>query len=620
LVKTYDRLEGIVGKPDEYGNTLLPSNHMAANTDICVTIDGNGIFRRATEDAQNIVIPCTKNSSVRTRDIESHPHPLHEQLGFLTGGSEKNRKYMGQLESWKRCNPKVSAVYDYIKNGTLPDDLRKSGITVDAAHYDEEGKPLDDRKIKEVQKKLDKLLIRFSVEIPGDLTPELWHDRNVANAWISYCEKSSGAEMLCYITGDMKPMVTKHPKGINSSANGAKLVSCNDDKNYTYRGRFTQQEQANAISAEASHKAHAGLKYLIATQGYKCETQAIVAWSVDDGEKQLNPFSDSLGLYEDVTQTGTDQLIEARGLIATDYAKRLRNALSGYGKPDIASRRVAVIATDAPTTGRMSVTFYQDMFEKEYQKRIALWHESCCWHFTRKIEGEVRNCIIAPSADSITSAIFGEQKGEGYKKIKKQIRERLLHHILCGEAIDWAWVKAAAQRTSNPFSYDKKGGGWDKFEWESAISVTCAIARKFYIDRKEELDLELEKTRTDRDYLFGRLLAIADRLESHARYLQTGKNDTDKRPTNAVRYMQRFAMKPYNTWGLLFGQLNPYIQRLNGANWYQTQIDEIQSLFISIEEFESDKPLSAKYLMGYSLQRIELNQKKNKEGNTNESE
>ena len=116
--------------------------------------------------------------------------------------------------------------------------------------------------------------------------------------------------------------------------------------------------------------------------------------------------------------------------------------------------------------------------------------------------------------------------------------------------------------------------------------------------------MELERTCADRDYLFGRLLAVADRLESHARYLQTGKNDTEKRPTNAVRYMAAFAAKPLRTWKLIFDQLNPYIQRLDGAEWYQRQVDEIMALF-NPEEC-SDKPLGGKYLLGYSLQRRAL--------------
>jgi len=254
--------------------------------------------------------------------------------------------------------------------------------------------------------------------------------------------------------------------------------------------------------------------------------------------------------------------------------------------------------------------------------------------------------------------VYGETKEKSYKKIQKQAhkekqkqvydpiqrraRERILHHIVCGEPFDFGWVSAATYRVSNPFSYQKQEGGWDKEKWENAMSVTCAIVRKYYIEKKEEFILELDTTLCDRDYLFGRLLAIADRLESHARYLQTKEDDKEKhetkkddteeddekkdeeekddekRPTNAVRYMPAFAVKPLRTWKLIFDQLNPYIQRLDGAEWYQSQIDEIMSLFGS-DDFK-DRALDGKYLLGYSLQRRAIyNEIKSKRGGkTNE--
>ncbi len=131
--------------------------------------------------------------------------------------------------------------------------------------------------------------------------------------------------------------------------------------------------------------------------------------------------------------------------------------------------------------------------------------------------------------------------------------------------------------------------------------------------------MELDAKCTDRSYLFGRLLALADRIESHARYIQTGKDDTEKRPTNAVRYMTAFSSKPLRTWTLIMKQLNPYIQRLDGAIWYQKQIDEIMSLFQYPEEV-SDSALNGKYLLGYSLQRRAFfNDNQNEEETNNES-
>jgi CRISPR-associated protein Csd1 len=331
-----------------------------------------------------------------------------------------------------------------------------------------------------------------------------------------------------------------------------------------------------------------------------------------------------------VEKTETDKLLEAQGELGTDYARKLRAALHGMGSvKEItnAARLVAIIATDAATEGRMGVIFYQALWENEYKDRILAWHESCCWSF--RFKG--KSYISAPSVKEIIEVVFGESKGKrsdgeddkGYVIIQKQARERILRNIICGEPLSRSWVSAAVKRVSSPFSYGKADGGWDKPKWEYKLNVACAVVRKYYYEKKEEFQLNLDNGCTDRDYLFGRLLAIADRLESYARYLQTGGDakakkgtiksttqdtnddkDKDKRPTNAVRYMSAFAAKPLRTWLLIFNNLNPYIQRLNSAEWYQRQIDGVMSLF-SADGFD-DKPLGGKYLLGYSLQRKEL--------------
>jgi len=590
LAETYDRLNNIVGVPDDKGNILLPPNHMASNTDVCVTIDGEGNFRRADEGKLNIIIPCTEDSASRANNPS--PHPLHEQVDFLALDDKKRAQYISQLSKWASYNNKVKSVYEYIINNTLVDDLGRSGVKTDS-------------------EKLGKLFIRFSVETStDDLTPQLWKDESVIKAWQDFCTHNQSKDAgLCYVTGTLDNIRIKHPKGINPIVNHAKLISCNDSTNYTYRGRFIESEQANAIGGTASHKAHAMLKYLIATQGYKCDSQAVVAWAVDDGEKAVSPFTDSLGIYGN----GDNDLIEARGNLDDQYAKSFIDALSSMGnagKLKEHKRTIAVIAVDAATTGRMAVTFYKELREDEYIEKIIDWHKSCCWLFRNKSVFYKS----APGDDKIMTAIYGDIKGENYGKFKKQLRERLLNCILNGERINRAWLFAVTQHASSPFSYIKQDGSWDAYKWEVMVNTACAIARKINKENGEVYALELENTRTDRDYLFGRLLAVADQIESHARYLQMGKNDTDKRPTNAVRYMSAFAAKPFRTWELIYRQLSPYIQRLNGGEWYQRQIDEIMSLFNN-NEYENEKSLNGNYLMGYSLQRRALKLKNNVEEN-----
>jgi CRISPR-associated protein Csd1 len=581
LVETYDRVSDIAGVADAKGCVLWPLNHMVAKSAVCVTIDREGRFRHAEAQEMRIIIPYTEASASRTGNLA--PHPLHEQLKFLALDEDKRAKYLEQLATWKDSHAKVTAVYQYILGGTLTDDLQKSGIKT------EDG------------------IIRFRVEIPDDMTPSLWEDKDVIQAWETYCANAlTDNEALCYATGRFAPRAGKHLKGINPITYNALLISCDDNSNFTYRGRFTKAWQANAISTNASHKAHAMLNYLIVSQGHRCGSQAVVAWAIDDGKAVPDPFksSDALGIYEDAAdETGKG----AQWELGTAFAKKIRDALRGRGTVESLknnARKVAIIATDAATTGRMSITFYQELNEAEYFDRLVAWHESCCWWMNIN----KRKLISAPSINRIIEVVFGEKKGDNYEKIQKQARERLLHHIVCDEPLDRGWISAAVARVSNPFSFDKKDSGWDEWRWRNTVNVACAVVRKYYHDKKEEFALELEPSCRDRDYLFGRLLAIADKLESHARYVQ-GSDGSDKRPTNAVRYMSAFVSKPLRTWGLIYNQLNPYIQRLNGAEGYQRQIDEIMSLF-NPGELNDTRSLGGKYLLGYSLQRRALGNKK----------
>ncbi|MFP3361001.1 type I-C CRISPR-associated protein Cas8c/Csd1, partial [Planococcus sp. SIMBA_143] len=78
----------------------------------------------------------------------------------------------------------------------------------------------------------------------------------------------------------------------------------------------------------------------------------------------------------------------------------------------------------------------------------------------------------------------------------------------------------------------------ETWEWEKTLSITCALARKSLLEKKEEWNVALDQENNNRDYLFGRLLAVADVFERRA----LGKEE--KRATNAIRYMNSFAQQP----------------------------------------------------------------------------
>lgn len=115
--------------------------------------------------------------------------------------------------------------------------------------------------------------------------------------------------------------------------------------------------------------------------------------------------------------------------------------------------------------------------------------------------------------------------------------------------------------------------------------------------------MALEESRTTRDYLYGRLLAIAERIEETALRMAD-----ENRPTNAARLMQRFADRPFSTWRTIELGLQPYIQRLQSNKWAgflvnrKKEMDDVYGLFRT-EDFSIDKPLTGEFLLGYHCQK-----------------
>ena len=186
--------------------------------------------------------------------------------------------------------------------------------------------------------------------------------------------------------------------------------------------------------------------------------------------------------------------------------------------------------------------------------------------------------------------MYGKPKSasdEGYKKLKKIARERLIHCIFDGETMPRDYVRAAVRCASAPLANE---GNFDEL-----VAITCAMVKK---NEKEVYDLSLERELKKRDYLFGRLLGAADSLESYVNY----KSGND-RTTIALRYMNAFSQKPFKTWKIIRESLNPYIQSFKGhKNLALSEIEEIETLF-SIADFENDTALKGTYLLGYSCEK-----------------
>ena len=135
------------------------------------------------------------------------------------------------------------------------------------------------------------------------------------------------------------------------------------------------------------------------------------------------------------------------------------------------------------------------------------------------------------------------------------------------------------------------GGNWILF-----IRLHPQIAEKM------KLDLENQ----DRSYLFGRLLAVCEKVERRA------YDRGETRDPNAIRLQSAFVNHPMQTWKILEGLLNPYFQKLRPGSreYYRELISQIVTSFREDDAAVLNQELKETYLLGYYLQRAELNKKR----------
>ena len=147
------------------------------------------------------------------------------------------------------------------------------------------------------------------------------------------------------------------------------------------------------------------------------------------------------------------------------------------------------------------------------------------------------------------------------------------------------------------------------------LSLASSMVKKKRIEQGEKWTMALNRDSKNRSYLFGRLLAVADRIEYRS-------YSEGARQTNAKRYMNMFSQRPSRTWQIIAERVEPYKQKLSTGEMlhYDHLIEEICQNFAE-NDFLDDSPLDGLYLLGYYHQSYELrNKNEAKESEENENE
>jgi CRISPR-associated protein Csd1 len=633
LNKTYDSVIGKTGS-DESKTPLLPVSHTTVQAQISVTVDMDGNFVSASaipKEAATTVIPCTEASGARTSG--KAPHPLCDTLEYIAGdilayydveGESNTRpskpkdsknienikmahqEYLDLLKEWcesRYGDDRLSAVLKYVERGSLCSDLVNCGIL----RLDEEGMLITkwDKETMGEKPELYSVLVGPSVKsfvrwavYKSDGGDEDLSDPEIWSLWKDFYDSKVKEIDICMVTGEKVQIAEYHPAKIRNAGDSAKLISSNDKSGFTFRGRFITSREACTIGYSASQKAHSALRWLIGKQGYQQEDWCIVSWTVNDGRKVVNPVQDPMDLF--AANLTDEDPVAYTGKVSSD---KINAMVRGYnGKLD--DEDIVIMVMDSASKGRLSVVYYREFSGSEFEGNLIHWYNSCSWPRRYKdAEGNIRITSLPPSLKNIVKCAYGWNVDDN---LLKSALNRLMPCVIELAPIPDDIVQSVVNNACKPMSFEG-------YEWENTLSLACAMYKKQ--NEKERYEMVLDKGRKTRDYLFGRLLAIADVMESRALF-KAG----EKRETNAMRSMQRFADRPSSTWRNLNLAIAPYRSRLsNNGSYYDKIISEIMDLFES-EDFVNDSRLSGEFLLGFYTQRAELNLRKKGEADETETQ
>lgn len=579
--ETYDAMAHRAGLvTQEEKEPLAPVSHIITRAQIEITLNGDGGFvsaRAVAKEEPKIIIPVTESSAGRT----SAPcaHPLCDQLGYLAPrDAKKHALYLEALTDWaasQHTHPKLLPILNYVRRGTILTDLSDAGVI----QLTPEGGPQD-----------EKLLVRWVVVGLGeDLNGPCWQDQTLMKAFIAYslAKQASASPVLCMISGETGAPASQHPKGIVAASGNAKLISANDSSGFTYRGRFSEDWQAATVGYHASQKAHNALRWLVANQGVSFGSRTFLCWN-PQGEK-LPPVTRPMARRGGGGQHAANP---------SQYRQQLRETLSGWKEHLPPSAGVVIAAFDAATTGRLAVTYYNELMASDFLERLHNWDKFCCWE-------DHPNGIQSPSLYRIVSWAFGTPR-DGKPEIDDRILAQQMQRLTACRVDQGMFPldveRALVEKASNLLVYEEENR-------QKLLFTACAVIRKYHWDHiKEEWGMALDETCADRSYLFGRLLAIAEVVENSA------YNDETRRETNALRLQKTFTLRPLATWRVLEEKLEPYYRQLNpGLRQYyrrltQEIVDKLPATGSSLNQKLDDS-----YLLGYYHQRAYRTQRPEKQ-------
>ncbi|MHC5269686.1 type I-C CRISPR-associated protein Cas8c/Csd1 [Enterococcus sp. LJL98] len=592
--------EGLVDRHDGNNTILLPLYHTSLKSSgedifqVELTKEGEITQVGFVPKDEVVLFPVTSDSVARSGK-NPPSHPLVDKLSYLMNEEPAlHQLFLDTFHPWyhwqeeSQVKEYLKVIKQFLSNSDFIDDVldkiyqgkdyRRKGFIVEY--------PAD---AKGTIKKLDlsKTFMTFSVaNFDGYKSVSVTNYIDLHQNYIDYVEENSTEKIQCNISGKMEQLTTKH-RGLLGNA---KLISVSNHSE-TYKGRFKEGSDIIQIGYQSSEKIHLMLKYLLEnanSRKWLSGQQYLVNWFSSDiaNEQEKDIFAFQTFLVEEPEETNKKAVTTENKEIGDSFvtgSKKLEDHDGYY---------VAII--DKASNGRLSLKFFRELEVSQLRKNLKKWQKRYSWErYNSKTE---KKEIMIPSFSQLLLAAYGVER-EGKLQLdndnfKKDQYQKLVVSLIDGQPLPVNLSTALNQNIRKRLNYSKT---WNQIQF-------VALAVLSDLKPREELSPMLDKNNQNRSYLFGRLLAIFERMEQGT-YSRGEEND---RVTNAQKFWTTYTNKPATTMQVLIDRNQPYVKKMKQANYglfrklekeQQEIIGQLNEHYLSSKEL--NKPLDYHFIFGY---------------------
>ena len=625
LLDSYDyALEhDMVGKPDAYGNILVPMFYDSTDSDgknileVIISKEGQLIEYDYVPKGETIIFPVTEDSAARSSNVA--PHPIVDNMSYVVqDGSPRNRAYMDQLEAWLAYEEidYIRIIYEFLKKDAA---IKRIYDSILPEPVDENLKITDPKQAEEKEKKREKeidrirkIYITFTIaEYDGQKNISVSDNRNLQQKYRDYfisCLCNDKEKIICNLSGKEDYLCIKH-QPLMGTARLVSQITANDEN---WRGRFSMADQNIKLGMETSQKIHLMAKYLLSgeeTRRWLGEQANMVSWFSDDLSNAVafDPSKSAempAGIFEKLLaeQKEKSDAPAISDEMTENIVKSFTNGRRLFS--DDATYYIAIF--DKISNGRVATKYFRALSASRLKENLVAWQEKYHWCGYSK---ENRDKVFTPSPRRMVLAAYGVER-DGFLEISKKDflknqYQNILTALVEGRSIPENFEKALTVNIRHRQNYDNT---WMEVKF-------CALA--VLKDKGGFKDAMLNRENTDRSYLFGRLLALFERMEAGT------FGEKEERSTNAEKMWTSYTNHPATMMMRLRNLLKPYERKMatseqNRGLYFKLSrdISEVTNMLhdnYDMDSAEVNRPLDYGFIFRYEAQMRDIFTKRNKE-------